>query len=136
MSDKLRVSPSDEYDRSIPLKAVKMVPPAPNAIYGQNEYTVHIELSRNASKFEREVVKKYFPHGRIYSNTLELSQTTVENIAENAAEVSGGLGRIEREGRAAEDAALEVQRQQDAEAAAEAARHRNLTHIAEQVRFQ
>ena len=118
MSDKLRVLPTDEYDHSIPLKAVKVVPPSPTAIYGQSKYVVHIELSRNASAFERNAVKKFFPQGRIYGDTLELSETTVENIAENSSMVSRGLEALEREARKAEDAALEVQRQRDAEAAA------------------
>ncbi|MEQ4520454.1 hypothetical protein ABLI39_13955 [Pseudarthrobacter sp. B907] len=124
-----------EYDRSIPLKAVRVSPPSPTVIHSQSEYTVFIELNRSASRFEQAVVRKFFPQGRIVDNTLELGQVTIERIAENPSSISDGLQRVEREGRIAEDAALEEKRQRDEEAAAEAARYENLKHVAEQVRF-
>lgn len=127
--------PSDDYDGSIPLKAVKVHPPGPAMVQSHGKYTVHIELSRNGSKWERDIVKKFFPHGRIYSNTLEISQTTVESIAEGAKEVSSQLSALEKEARIAEERDGELQRQRDAEAAAAEARYEKLTKLASEVRF-
>ncbi|BCW69976.1 hypothetical protein [Arthrobacter sp. NicSoilB8] len=128
--------PTEDYDHSIPLKAVKVYPPATEAASPRTTtYTVRIELSRNGSVFEKKAVEKFFPQGRIYGNTLELLDTTVETIAEGASLVSSQLTALEKEARKAADAENELQRQRDAEAAAEAARYENLTRMAAEVRF-
>jgi hypothetical protein len=85
------------YGRDIPLKAVRVHTPDRNAIHYQNKYPVHIEPSRNGSKWEIDAVRKNFPQGRFYGNTLELSQTTVESVAEGAQAVSSQLAALERE---------------------------------------
>lgn len=136
MSEKQFRLPSEDHDHNIPLKAVKVRPPSPDSTYSQSKYTVNIELSRQGSRFEQDAVKKFFPQGRIYGKTLELSQTTVESIAEGAATVSSQLAALEREARIAQDRADELQRQRDAEAAAEAARYEGLKDLANQVRFE
>ncbi len=128
--------PTDKYDRSIPLKAIKVQPPSASVVHSQSTYKVHIELSRNGSKWEKDAVQKFFPQGRIYSNTLELSDTTVEAIAAGAQTIYSQLASLEREARIAEDADIEIQRKQDEEYAAEVARHENLTRIASEIRFE
>lgn len=128
--------PTDDYDHSIPLKAVRVRPPSPDAVHSQAAYTVHIELSRHGSVFEQGAVKKFFPHGRIYGNTLELNDTTVESIAENASTLSNELAALEREARKAEEAANLLQRQRDEIEAAETARYEHLRRMASEVRFE
>lgn len=127
--------PTDDYDRNIPLKAVRVHPPGAALVQSHSKYPVNIELSRNGSKWERDTVKKFFPQGRIYGNTLEISETTVETIAEGATEVSRQLAALEREARIAEDREQELERKRDAEAAAEAARYEQLKKLASEVRF-
>jgi hypothetical protein len=124
-----------DYGRDVPLKAVSVRPPAAAAIQHREKYVVHIELSRNGSKWEQDAVKKFFPKGRIYANTLELSDTTVESVAEGAKELSGHLAALEREARKAEDAELELERQREEAAAAEEARHQRISQIASGVKF-
>lgn len=131
----VRRLPTDDNDRSIPLKAVKVHPPSSIMVQSMAKYQVNIELSRNGSEWERDSVKDFFPHGRIYGKTLELNETTVESIAAGAAEVSSQLAALELKARVAEDRDNELQRQRDAEDAAEAVRYESLKKLADQVRF-
>jgi hypothetical protein len=124
-----------DYGSDIPLKAVRVNPPNANAIRYRQTYEVQIELSRSASKWEQNAVKEFFPQGRIIANTLTLSDTTVETVAEGTQRISSQLAALQRAARTVEDAELEQERQEWEAAAAEETRHQRLAQIASEVKF-
>jgi hypothetical protein len=74
---------------------------------------------------ERPDVDAVIPNGRIYGNTLELNETTIEEVARSTARISQQLAQIELNGLAAEAESNEKARViQEAQAAEEAERER------------
>lgn len=136
-------------DPTLPLRIVKVYPPTeeqvaqaqrPNSVaYEQGRYTVSLALSRLITDDERtaaeQLAGRAISRSRVYGRTLEISNTTVELIADQKDQISDLVKQIEAEGKRLADArAIREQREQEAQeaAATEAAR---LAQLAEQISF-
>lgn len=101
----------------IPLKILRVLPPDP---YGTSDgvsgYTVHLELSRDVTEFERKAAPGIRMYLRVYGSTLELNRTTLEAVKDEAAQLSVTVTRIEEAGRKESelaDARREAQRREE-----------------------
>lgn len=106
--------PTYTGDPNAPLKAVKISPPSADHALSMSQppdnYTVYVQLNRYVNEFEAPLVDDFFPRGRTYGNTLELSETNIEAVAAAAKEISGHLSDLENAAQGAKTAAAEKER--------------------------
>lgn len=122
-------------DPTLPLRALKVYPPDDD-IRPQGRYTVRVALSREVKPWERPDVDAVISNGRIYGSTLELNDTTIEEVAASTTRISQQLAQIELNGMAAEAESEEKNRVIREALAVEDAERERLRKIAAAVTFE
>lgn len=132
-----RPDKATEVQRS-PLKIIKVyLPESPQSdapwVEDQDKYTVALQLSREVTEYEAgalgEIVTGMV---RVYGSTLEISNTTLEEIEANKPELVQIVTRMEEHGQSDREAAEAEQAEWEAVTAAEAERLRSL---ADRIKF-
>lgn len=122
-------------DPTLPLRALKIYPLDADT-RPQGKYTVRIALSREVKLWERPDVDAVIPNGRIYGSTLELNETSIEEVALSTARISQQLAQIELNGMAAEAESNEKARVIREALAADDAERERLRKIAADATFE
>jgi len=113
-----------------PLRIERVIPPEPH--YGAGTYEVRLELSREMTRFEAHALQVarhgLQPTGRV----LTICDTTLERVAEEAAELGALVHHAQEAGRRLEAA---VRRREARKAVLEAREATRLAALAETIHF-
>jgi len=121
-----------------PLRITKVyIPesPHPDAPWVEDEdrYTVALQLSRGVTEYELRALGEIVTGMvRVYGSTLEISNTTLEEIEANKVELAQIVSRMEEQGKSDKGAAEGQRAQEEADRAAEAER---LQKLADRITF-
>ena len=99
--------------------------PHPDAPWVEDEdrYTVALQLSREVTEYELGALGEFVVGMvRVYGSTLEVSNTTLDEIEANKVELSQIVARMEEQGRLDQEAAEAQRAQDEADLASEAER--------------
>ncbi|WP_137120915.1 hypothetical protein [Segeticoccus rhizosphaerae] len=120
-------------DPTAELRIVKAIPPdlekAPSRNWSGDEgkYTVHLQLSRSVTPYEKKAFEQVGKRMRVYGSTLEISNTTLEEIRDKTGELSRVVQQAEERGRAMQEEHEERARESKRERAEESDRLRKLS---------
>ena len=114
-------------ESSLPLRIIKVYIPEsrPDApwIEDEDRYTVALQLSRDVNEYELGTLGEFVVGMlRVYGSTLEVSNTTLEEIEANKVELAQIVSRMEEHGRLDQEAAEAQRAQDEADRASEAER--------------
>lgn len=112
-------------DRSLPLKVVKVYPPyAEDVAQDQGDgYMVQLKLSRRATHYEAQAIRRLSDRMRFDGSTLTVRGTTLEMINEQKDQIKDLISQAETRGARAEESAA------DSEAMAEAAHEADVARL-------
>lgn len=99
--------------------------PHPDAPWVEDEgrYTVALQLSREVTEYELGALGEFIVGMvRVYGSTLEVSNTTLDEIEANKVELAQIVARMEEQGRLDQEAAEAQRAQDEADLASEAER--------------
>lgn len=124
-----------ETGSPIPLKITAVDPPSLNTANGEG-YSVRLRLSRKATKYEISAMPEVSKNSmRIYGDTLEIYNTTIEKIAASTSDLATMVSTAEAAGLKAQQRADTARAQLEAAELARTNEEARLAQLAGEIKF-